>query len=335
LLRCDIDRDLPQDCEPGPQISIVVCSFNRAESLGRSLGALLAVEPPPGGFELIIVDNNSRDGTAKLVARAIDQREPTQPEIRYIFEPLQGLSRARNAGVRAARGRIVAFTDDDTLVPRDWLLQLHQAFVANPDAVIVGGAVMPQWEAEKPGWLTPDLNWMIALIDYGEEVMKVSTPCLVGANFACAAQILGPEPFDPSLGRVGENLFGGEETALQERVLSLGLPVYYVPAFQVRHVIGRDRLQKRFFRRLAFDLGRSAVRLRRRRHGAKRHRSRLPIAKSVWRTIGWAVTGRFCAAEMRCIMYLGFASGLLSDAFGTHAAQRAPVRQGLAPAPRQ
>src|SRR5690349_17754111 len=107
-----------------PRISVVVCTFNRARSLGRSLNALLALKPPPGGYELIIVDNNSRDGTAEVVARASSQRGASAPPVRYIFEPAQGLSRARNAGVRAARGRILAFTDDDTLVPPDWLLQL-------------------------------------------------------------------------------------------------------------------------------------------------------------------------------------------------------------------
>jgi len=130
--------------------SIIVCTYNRALSLRDTLRALRAQKTATlRDWEVIIVDNNSKDDTRKIVAEA--QRE--WPSLRYEFEGAQGLSHARNHGIAAAHGDVLLFTDDDVLPEPDWLdatllgLEKHQA-----DAC--GGFVAPIWETPPPPWLT-------------------------------------------------------------------------------------------------------------------------------------------------------------------------------------
>jgi GT2 family glycosyltransferase len=222
------------------------------------------------------------------------------------------LSRARNAGVRVARGQIIAFTDDDTLASQEWLLEIHKAFRDYPDAAIVGGSVLPLWEAPRPKWLTTELEWMLALVDFGGDIRRLATPCLVGANFACRKNVLaGEEPFDTALGRVGTRLFGGEETEVQRQALRIGREVYYAPGALIHHVIGPDRMRKSYFYRIAFDHGYS--------FGA--HRQRIPdvpvwrgVRRSLLRTTTYLGKRRTLVAQLRCVASLGFLVGFLSTA---------------------
>ena len=132
-------------------VSIIVCTRNRAESLGRTLAALarLDVSSLPA-VELVIVDNGSTDGTAELV-RAAAGSFPYP--MRLVSCPEKGLSRARNAGVAAARHALILFSDDDCLPEPDWAVRLAEAYGGDPLQVI-GGRVVDVAEGETPG-LTP------------------------------------------------------------------------------------------------------------------------------------------------------------------------------------
>ena len=100
-------------------LGIVVCTYDRCDALARCLASLIRLEPPPDGtaLELIVVDNNSSDGTRALV-ESWRQRSPHP--VRYVFERRQGLAYARNAGVRTSTAPLIACTDDDCLVAPDW-----------------------------------------------------------------------------------------------------------------------------------------------------------------------------------------------------------------------
>src|SRR5215218_1333526 len=104
-----------------PFVSVVICTRDRAESLCRTLVSVLGVQYP--SFEVVVVDNAPRtDATRQVLAGLADER------LRYVAEPRAGLSRARNCGVTAARGDIVAFTDDDVVVDPAWLDNLVRGF---------------------------------------------------------------------------------------------------------------------------------------------------------------------------------------------------------------
>jgi glycosyltransferase involved in cell wall biosynthesis len=120
-------------------ISIVICTYNRASSLAKTLETLRQMTVPPDlAWELIVVDNNSNDNTCGIVE---EFARTSGLEVRYIFEPAQGLDRARNVGIMKARGEIVAFVDDDVLVTEDWMANVWREFNSDSDLGLLGGRV--------------------------------------------------------------------------------------------------------------------------------------------------------------------------------------------------
>lgn len=112
------------------KISIIICTYNRCESLKDTLDSLIAQDDNTLDYEVIVVDNNSKDATNTLVKSYIPKFNGC---LRYIFEPKQGLSYARNRGIYVAKGEIVAFTDDDCIVGKEWLWRISTKFKENPE----------------------------------------------------------------------------------------------------------------------------------------------------------------------------------------------------------
>src|SRR5271165_7139360 len=120
------------------KITVVLCTYNRAHSLSKALESVLASVLPSGlEWELLVVDNNSKDHT-RATANEFCLRYPGR--VRYFFEAQQGLSNARNAGIREARGEIIAFMDDDVTVAPNWLHELTSPFQSR-ECAGVGGRV--------------------------------------------------------------------------------------------------------------------------------------------------------------------------------------------------
>ena len=242
------------------QVSVVVATYNRARLLPGILEALAFQETPPSlQWEIVVVDNNSSDATPAVVAAF--SRTATIP-VRYVFEPRQGLSNARNRGVQESRGAILAFTDDDVLPAPDWVGQLVAA-IDRWDAHGTGGRILPRWEAPPPGWITG--NWRLlrrlSIMDFDEgrrlALPLERKPQVWGANMAFRRELFDRVGgFDPRLGVIGPKLFRSEESDLIERALGLGLTIAYDPAPTVYHRIGPDRMQRSYFRRLEFDSAR-------------------------------------------------------------------------------
>ncbi|MEW5746942.1 MAG: glycosyltransferase [Nitrospirota bacterium] len=233
--------------------SVVVCTYNRAVSLKRTLASLAAMAPPDDAeWELLVIDNNSPDATRE----AVEEFAGTAPlTVRYVFEPQQGLSYARNRGVREARGEIIAFTDDDIVVDALWLRNIVRAFREH-DAGCIGGKIIPLWSQPRPAWFTSELFWYLALLDLGDEVRILTEPQLWGANFAVKASLFSRYGyFNPAAGRIGEKLYAGEETQFIRTLIGNGEKVCYVPDIVVHHVVPAERIRKSYFRRTIFDRG--------------------------------------------------------------------------------
>src|SRR5512141_1560320 len=128
--------------------SIVIATYKRAPDLRETLASLARLQPD-GPWEVIVVDNNSPDDTRTVVEEAAR----TFPvDLRYLFEREQGRSPALNAGIRAARGGIIATTDDDVRVPADWLNRAAEG-LQRLGCDYVGGRVLPIWGGPRPAWL--------------------------------------------------------------------------------------------------------------------------------------------------------------------------------------
>ena len=149
------------------QFSVVIPTYNRAAELEQTLASLAKINHP-GSWEVIVVNNNSRDATPEVVAKAAAQF-PTA--LRYVFEPRAGRSAALNAGIEASKGGIIANTDDDVRFEPDWLLQAAEA-LSREQCDFVGGKVLPIWRGPRPSWLSDKggQHWaVIALLDFGPE----------------------------------------------------------------------------------------------------------------------------------------------------------------------
>jgi glycosyltransferase involved in cell wall biosynthesis len=239
------------------QVSVVVATYNRARLLEGTLGALASQEVPRSlQWEIVVVDNNSSDATAQVVATF---SKTTAIPVRYVFEAQQGLSRARNRGVQEARGSILAFSDDDVLPAPDWVAQVGAA-IDRWNAHGVGGRILPQWEALPPRWLTENgrLLSRLSIMDFeGNRLLALPQsrqPQVWGANMAFRRELFDRVGgFDPRRGMDGPRLFRGEECDLIDRALKLGLKIAYDGSLTVYHRIGPDRMQKAYFRRLTFD----------------------------------------------------------------------------------
>jgi glycosyltransferase involved in cell wall biosynthesis len=228
--------------------SIVIATYNRAAQLGATLAsvATLRIDAP---WEVIVVDNNSQDDTRRVVEAAASA---FPAPLRYVFEREQGRSAALNRGFALAEGDIVVTTDDDVRVEEDWLARIAAGF----DTLrcdYVGGRVLPLWEAPPPAWL-PKTNgqlWaVIALLDYGREPLQFGRRVPLGVNMAMRrAAIERVGGFDTRIGRKAGTLLGQEVREWCLRARAAGLTGFYVPDIVVEHVIPRERLTKRYFRR--------------------------------------------------------------------------------------
>ena len=239
-------------------ISVIICTYNRCESLKRTLQSLLNMFNPEGvSWEVIVVDNNSRDNTRTFCE---EYKKAAGWDLKYVFEERQGLSHARNQGIETAQGEILAFLDDDVIVERYWLANIHKAFAENRVAA-VGGKILPLWETPKPKWLIPSLYYMLALLDLGDKSILLTYPNIIfGANFAVHTEIFKKYGnFNINLGRVGMRLFCHEELDFIHRLQKAGEKILYHPNVIVHHYISTKRLSKSYFRQWKYDAGASSA----------------------------------------------------------------------------
>ncbi len=244
-------------------ITVVVCTWNRAPYLERAVLKIISQSSPHPRYELVIVDNNSTDHT-KVVVDAI-QKIASVPVI-YVFEGRQGLSHARNTGIRSARAPLVAFTDDDVEVPEDWVRNMHRAFTAHPEADFIGGRVSPIWPGSPPRWATACLGGF-ALQDYGEASFRVDQmnprKCLVGANLICKRDLFDQVGFfDPKLQRVKDSIGSMEDDEFEARAVAAGKAGIYDPNVVVNVPVPADRLNKWYHRQWSLGHGRFLARAR-------------------------------------------------------------------------
>lgn len=230
-----------------PEISVVISTYNRRDSLQRSIESILKqANAPP--YELIVVDNRSTDGTSEVIKSYAAKAEC----VRHVFEEKQGVSYGRNAGVAAAHGPLIAFTDDDVTVNKDWLAAMSAVFDAHPECGCVGGKVLPIWPRTPPAWLTQNQWAPLALLDYGSaQRLNAKDPkCLITANMGMrrtAFEQIGG--FHPDLQKTAGSTCSMEDRELQERYWRVGGECWFDPSIVVHAEIQEFRLEKEYHRR--------------------------------------------------------------------------------------
>lgn len=230
---------------PSPRISAIICTHNRDEYLGAAIDSLL--DQDFDGYEVIVVDNASTDQTRNLV----EARLP-HPKLQYVYESTLGLSAARNAGARVAKGEILAYLDDDAEASRGWLTALAEIYDQNARVAIAGGRVTLIWPENRtpPAWLSTNMAGNLGAYDLGDEVVYITQPGLTprGLNYSIKAEFLDHiGGFDTKLGRVGKNLLSNEELYMTEKALQMGYQVAYLPDALVAHNVAPSRLAPSWF----------------------------------------------------------------------------------------
>ena len=215
----------------GPEVSVIIATRNRAESLRRLLPRLLELSPGLS-WELIVADNGSTDDTAKVLAGM-------GARVRTVFEPLPGKSRALNRAMAAARGDLLVFTDDDVEPDRAWLDELVAAARRHPDVDCFGGRIDIDATAV-PGWVLR--SRLRQLLTSSHEFGDVEGPYPpnrfpIGPNMAVRRRALhGREEAWPVDLGPGSPIPVGDETAFFYRLgQGTGRATIYVPTARVRH----------------------------------------------------------------------------------------------------
>lgn len=244
---------------PDASVSVVICCYtvDRWPQLLASVESALGQQP--AAHEVIVVVDHC-PALEDLVRDHVGGRVRV---VRNSARP--GLSGARNTGVDASSGDVVAFLDDDAWAEPGWL-RAHAEMYDDAGVVGVGGLVRPAWATGAPRWFPPEFGWVVGCSYAGQpvEVSEIRNP--IGANMSfrrSALQAAGG--FDEELGRVGGRPAGCEETELSIRITrrSPRARIVHQPAAVVNHHVTRDRSQPLYFRRRCWGEGLSKAKVRR------------------------------------------------------------------------
>lgn len=238
-------------------VSVVIGTYNRCELLVGALESLINQEPKGVRFEILVVDNNSTDNTRGVVESFQRSKIP----VRYIFEPNQGISHARNAGIIQSLSPIVAFTDDDVRVAHDWVFTIKKTFDANPEIGFIGGKVLPIWTVPPPTWLTRDHWSPLGVQDHGDvefylEPSRVTG--VIGANLVVHQKVFDRVgTFSPKVQLVKGGIGTMEDHDYVARMWRAGIIGLYVPQLVVEAPVEVERIKKKYHRRWHKGHGRS------------------------------------------------------------------------------
>ena len=239
-------------------ISVIICTYNRAEMLKETLNSWILVESAESNVELIIVDNNSTDHTQQVV----ESFQPACPsQLRYVCETNVGLSYARNRGIKEASGNIVAFVDDDVYFDKGWLNALLKVFNDNPEISCVGGKSLPKFDADKPDWITEDLLKIYGSTGSGDQdKLMVFPEHPFGLNMTFRKTVFNQvDKFNTDLGRIRNSLLSNEEKDIFYRINNAGLKVFYASKAVLYHRIPADRMDKNWILKRLYWQGISDV----------------------------------------------------------------------------
>ncbi|MFC0181201.1 glycosyltransferase family 2 protein [Pseudarcicella hirudinis] len=181
------------------RVSVIIATYNRAPLLKETINSLLTYfrqDFIDSKSEIIIIDNNSNDGTLNAVQEYLKESDI----VKYYLETNQGLSHARNRGIKESSGDILVFLDDDIDIDKSYFELCDEAF-ASADVNIIGGKVLP-YNVAVPEWLPKEYYYLASIFDLGEQRMEVNT--LMGANYAMRKSVADKVGwYDPNLGRKG------------------------------------------------------------------------------------------------------------------------------------
>ncbi len=237
------------------KISAIICTHNRADYLPNAISSLADQYLPEESYEIIVVDNRSTDKTREIV-----KGFGPLGNIRYIHEPVLGLSHARNTGWQNAAAPYVAYLDDDAVANSAWLKKILHVFeTVKPQPGCVGGRIKPVWEAPRPVWLGDEIVCSLTVLDWSDTphvLRNLNAEWLAGANIAFPRELLQRlNGFTPYLDRSGARLLSSGDVFLEKQIQNSGHTCFYHPEVEVSHHIPASRLTPSWFIRRYYYQG--------------------------------------------------------------------------------
>lgn len=231
-------------------MTVAICTRNRAAFLEKAVRGVLA--QIMDDTELLIVDNASTDGTAEKMR----ELAAFNPCMVVCGENEIGISAARNTALKRARGEFVLFLDDDAVPEPGWLAayQIFLSTLPSDKIAVVGGAVIPEYEALPPKWMDAERRF-----EMGNEPERfpLGGSTAEGNSAYRRAAVMEAGMFDKQLGHKGGALGYREGSDLNLRLQNRGYEIWWLPGAAVRHLIHANRLNLRWLLWSAFNEGRS------------------------------------------------------------------------------
>lgn len=276
-------------------VTVVICAYTmrRWDTICAAIDSVLEQCPRPAQV-LLVVDHNpdlARQARDKLLG--VEVLESDEP---------QGLSGARNAGLKAAKQPITAFVDDDAQPRPGWLASLVEPYEWG-NIVATGGRVEPRWPGQRPYWLPREFDWVVGCSYVGLPADGGYVRNPIGASMSMQTQLaLDVGGFDVTMGRVANRPAGCEETELSIRLTAArpGSAVYYAADSVVYHQVSADRVRFRYLIRRCWHEGlskASVVQLSGASAGLQRERRQAAviIPRSFFRESGELLRGHVSA----------------------------------------
>lgn len=234
--------------------SVVIPTINRSDMLHQSIEALCQQENPGCAYEIIAVDNGSKDDTKEVVEELA--RKNTVPII-YLLEPRSGSHFARNTGFKAARGEILGLIDDDVTVDGHWVKNIIKAY-DKPGVSCAGGKLTLRWvNGPTPEWIEP-FKGILGETSYGDKPEELTCPQTINAgNFSIRKEMLFKVGGYNPCNAPGDKLVGDGESGLCLKVYAAGGRIFWVPDASGWHVQDARRVTPAYIRRRGLYQGRS------------------------------------------------------------------------------
>ena len=237
-------------------LTVIICTYNRAKYIGNLLESIAANDLPKSEYEILLVDNNCTDNTRE-VCKAFAAAHP-DVQFRYTVEPEQGLSAARNKGIKEAKGEYLVYIDDDALVDTWYLRTIYEYMVAHPEISAVGGPIIPLYETHEPEWMTRYTKELLCGYLYfgNQERTFPGDRYPGGGNAAYRAEVFQQVGlFNTELGRKGNSLMGAEEKDIFDKMKAHKMRFMYLPRMILHHIIPQKKLERDYFDLLTCQIG--------------------------------------------------------------------------------
>jgi glycosyltransferase involved in cell wall biosynthesis len=235
-----------------PFVSIIIPTYNRSAMLRQTVDTFLAQTYPADRWELLLVDNNSTDDTASVIARLAE----ADPRIRALSEKRRGAHFARNSGAVAAKGSVLYFTDDDMLADPELIERIVEPFATDPSVASITGKVLPRWDTEPPVWVLEHCrNALLSLNDLGEAtIISNDDPGVFSCHQSVRRDVfIEAGGFNPDT-NAGE-FTGDNETGLNIKIRKLGHRFAYVGGAVTHHMIPAQRMTQAYLNSRMADQG--------------------------------------------------------------------------------